>query len=202
MRKTGRWRCRHGRQPVDMPAALLGRASVSAFNTLYYGRVPRTGGMQRIGFEQFFYPLDALAHWNRLYGKAGLLQYQFVLPKEAGLAGLVAVLERIAQAGLGSFLAVLKVFGPANANLLSFPMAGYTLALDFRVEPKVFELLDTLDRVVLHHGGRLYLAKDARMSAATFRAGYPRWREFEAVRARWHAHGRFASLQSQRLGLS
>lgn len=188
--------------PFDLPAAMLSRASISAFNTLYYGRVPRTGVTRRVPFEQFFYPLDALAHWNRMYGKAGLLQYQLVLPKAAGLAGLHAVLERIALAGFGSFLAVLKVFGPANANLLSFPMAGYTLALDFRVAPAVFELLEVLDRIVLHYGGRLYLAKDARMGAATFRACYPRWPEFEAVRARWHAHGRFASLQSQRLGLS
>jgi FAD/FMN-containing dehydrogenase len=188
--------------PFDMPAAVLSRASISAFNTLYYGRAPRIGTRRRVPFEQFFYPLDALAHWNRIYGKAGLVQYQFVLPKAAGLAGLREVLERIAEAGFGSFLAVLKVFGPANANLLSFPTAGYTLALDFRVEPAVFALLDTLDRIVLHHAGRLYLAKDARMSAATFRAGYPRWSEFEAVRARWHAHGSFASLQSRRLGLS
>ena len=119
----------------------------------------------------------------------------------AGVGGDVKPLVRIAQSGRGSFLAVLKVFGPANANLLSFPVEGYTLALDFKVETAVFELLDTLDRIVLHHGGRLYLTKDARMSEATFKAAYPRWTEFESVRARWHAHGKFASSQSIRLGL-
>jgi FAD/FMN-containing dehydrogenase len=188
--------------PVDLPAMLLNRVSASAFNNLYYGREPHGGSVRTIPFEQFFYPLDAMSHWNRIYGKAGLLQYQFVLPREAGLAGLREVIGRIAGSGLGAFLAVLKVFGEANANLLSFPRAGYTLALDFKVEPGVFELLDTLDRVVLDHGGRLYLAKDARMSEAMFKAGYPRWLEFEEVRARWHALGRFASLQSTRLGLS
>ena len=188
--------------PIDMPASLLNHASVQAFNTLYYGRVRQARSTRRIPFEPFFYPLDAIGDWNRLYGKPGFVQYQFVMPRAAGVAGLREVLALIAESGRGSFLAVLKVFGAANANLLSFPIEGYTLALDFKVEPAVFELLDALDRVVLHHGGRLYLSKDARMSEATFKAGYPRWSEFEAVRARWHAHGHFASAQSRRLGLA
>lgn len=187
--------------PIDMPAGLLNPATVQAFNALYYGRVRQARSTRRIAFEPFFYPLDAIHHWNRLYGKPGFVQYQFVLPRTAGVSGLREVLERIAQSGRGSFLAVLKVFGPANANLMSFPIEGYTLALDFKAEPAVFELLDTLDRIVLHHGGRLYLTKDARMSEATFKAGYPRWSEFESVRAHWHAHGKFASSQSIRLGL-
>ena len=187
--------------PFDLPAALLNRTSVQAFNSLYYGRVRQTVSQQRIAFEPFFYPLDAIGQWNRLYGKPGFVQYQFVLPQAAGVAGLRQVVERIAESGRGSFLAVLKVFGPANANYLSFPQAGYTLALDFKVEPAMFELLDELDAIVLQHGGRLYLAKDARMSAATFKASYPNWQAFEEVRARWHAHGKFASTQSLRLGL-
>ncbi|MBI5257582.1 MAG: FAD-binding oxidoreductase [Burkholderiales bacterium] len=188
--------------PVDLPAGLLNRSTMRAFNALYYRRVRQARSTRRIPFEPFFYPLDALANWNRLYGRPGFVQYQFVLPRSAGLAGLREVLERIAASGRGSFLAVLKVFGPANRNLLSFPTEGYTLALDFKAEPAVFELLDTLDRSVLQHGGRLYLTKDARMSEATFKAGYPQWQAFEDVRARWFAHGRFASAQSRRLGLS
>lgn len=187
--------------PFNMPAVLLNRATVQAFNTLYYARVRQGRSSRRIPFEPFFYPLDALSDWNRLYGRPGLVQYQFVLPKAAGVAGLREVLGRIVQSGRGSFLAVLKAFGPANGNLLSFPIEGYTLALDFKVEPAVFELLQALDRIVLHHGGRLYLTKDARMSEAMFKASYPQWQAFEAVRARWHAHGRFASAQSRRLGL-
>jgi FAD/FMN-containing dehydrogenase len=187
--------------PFDLPAGLLNHTSVQAFNTLYYGRVRQAKSTRRLPFEPFFYPLDALADWNRLYGKAGFVQYQFVLPKAAGVAGLREALELIAKSGRGSFLAVLKVFGAANANPLSFPIEGYTLALDFKAEPAVFELLDALDRLVLHHGGRLYLTKDARMTEATFKTSYPRWSEFEQVRARWHAHGKFASAQSRRLGL-
>lgn len=187
--------------PFNSPAGLLNRTSVQIFNTLNYGRVRNGKSTRRLPFEPFFYPLDTLSDWNRLYGKPGFVQYQFVLPKAAGVTGLREVLECIALSGRGSFLAVLKVFGAGNTNHLSFPIEGYTLALDFKVEPVVFELLDTLDRIVLHHGGRLYLAKDARMSEATFKASYPRWQEFETVRAHWHAHQKFASTQSRRLGL-
>ena len=187
--------------PFELPAGLLNRASVQAFNTLYYGRIRQAESRCRLPFETFFYPLDALSDWNRLYGKAGFVQYQFVLPKTAGVVGLREVLSLIAQSGRGSFLAVLKVFGAANANPLSFPIEGYTLALDFKAEAAVFELLNVLDCVVLQHGGRLYLTKDTRMSEATFKASYPRWSEFEQVRAHWHAHGKFASAQSSRLGL-
>lgn len=187
--------------PFDLPAKLLNRASVQAFNTLYYGRIRQAESRCRVPFDAFFYPLDALSDWNRLYGKAGFVQYQLVLPKAAGIAGLREVLALIAQSGRGSFLAVLKVFGAANANHLSFPIEGYTLALDFKAETAVFELLNLLDCVVLHHGGRLYITKDTRMSEATFKASYPRWEAFEQVRAHWHAHGKFASAQSSRLGL-
>lgn len=187
--------------PIDMPASLLNQVTVKAFNALYYGKALRACHTRRVPFEPFFYPLDKLVHWNRLYGKAGFLQYQFALPKAAGLAGLRTVLERIAQSGRGSFLAVLKVLGPATGHYLSFPIEGYSLALDFKAEPRVFPLLDELDRVVLDHGGRLYLAKDARMTEAMFKASYPRWQEFEQVRAHYHAHGKFASSQSRRLGL-
>ena len=187
--------------PFDLPAALLNRATVGAFNALYHGRVRHTRQTRQLPFEPFFYPLDALAGWNRLYGRAGFVQYQFVLPRADGTRGLERIVRRIAASGRGSFLAVLKAFGPGNDHPISFPQAGYTLALDFKAEPAVFRLLDELDPLVLEHGGRLYLAKDARMSEATFKQSYPRWQEFEAVRARYHAVGRFASLQSKRLGL-
>jgi FAD/FMN-containing dehydrogenase len=187
--------------PFTMPANLLNRVTAKAFNALFYQTALPSRRTRRVPFEPFFYPLDKLGDWNRLYGKAGFVQYQFVLPKAAGAAGLRDVLERIARSGRGSFLAVLKAFGPANEHHLSFPMEGYTLALDFKAEPPVFQLLDELDSVILNYGGRLYLAKDARMTEATFKASYPRWPEFEQVRAQYHALGKFASRQSQRLGL-
>lgn len=187
--------------PVDFPSWTLNHASIAAFNTLYYHRVLRSGATRPVHCEKFFYPLDGIRDWNRMYGAPGFLQYQFVIPRAAGIGALRAILERIAASGRGSFLAVLKVFGQANANLLSFPVEGYTLALDFPMDAALPSFLDGLDALVVAAGGRIYLAKDARMGAAVFRACYPRWEEFEAIRDQYGAIGRFRSLQSARLGL-
>jgi FAD/FMN-containing dehydrogenase len=187
--------------PVDMPGFMLNGVTIAAFNQLYYHRVRQQVSSRRVHYEPFFYPLDGVHHWNRLYGRRGFCQYQFVLPKVAGAAGVKAVLERIAAARRGSFLAVLKAFGESNANPLSFPMEGYTLALDFKLDRGLLPFLDELDRIVLDHGGRLYLAKDARMSAAVFKQSYPRWQEFVAVRQQYGADRCLHSLQSRRLGL-
>lgn len=188
--------------PIEMPSGLLRRPLARMVNATYYRRARAQAQTKRKPFESFFAPLDAMAGWSGWYGRSGFLQYQLVLPKEAGATGLREILQRIGQSELGAFLAVLKLFGDANANPLSFPMTGYSLAVDFKAEGAAFELLDRLDGVVAAHGGRLYLAKDARMSEATFKAGYPRWQAFEEVRARWHAHGKFMSTQSRRLGLA
>ena len=188
--------------PMDAPTQLLNPLSIKAFNTLYYGKVLQAEQSRRTSFETYFYPLDQMLHWNRLYGKPGFLQYQFVVPSASGREGMRRILEEITASGQGSFLAVLKAFGKQNDNLLSFPFEGYTLALDFKVSPGIFALLDRLDQLVLQYGGRLYLAKDARMTEQTFKASYPRWQEFEEVRSKYHAAGKFASLQSKRLGLA
>lgn len=185
--------------PVNMPAFLLNRYSIKAFNTLYFHRVRHRQQKRLCHYDTYFYPLDSIAHWNRLYGRAGFVQYQFVLPLEAGLDGFRAVLRRIARSGRGSFLAVLKVLGQANANLLSFPARGYTLALDFKVSPDIFPLLDELDAIVLSYDGKVYLTKDARMSATTFRRCYPAWEQFVETRRKYGASDIFNSLQSSRL---
>jgi len=187
--------------PVDMPSMLLNRYSIQAFNTLYYHRVRTASVSRRVHYAPFFYPLDSIGEWNRMYGREGFTQYQFVVPKAAGREAMEAILKEIAASGKGSFLAVLKAFGAQNANLLSFPMEGYTLALDFKIEKDLFALLDRLDAMVLGYGGRLYLTKDVRMSGETFRRGYPGWERFREVRARYGATGRFQSIQSRRLGI-
>ena len=188
--------------PVDAPSSLLNPFSIKAFNALYYAKAQHGLSTRRRSFESYFYPLDQILQWNRLYGKAGFMQYQFVIPTLAGREGLRQILKTIAASGQGSFLAVLKTFGKQNANYLSFPIEGYTLALDFKVTESIFALMDQLDQLVLQYGGRLYLAKDARMSETTFKTSYPNWQDFEAVRAHYHAIGKFASLQSKRLGLA
>lgn len=187
--------------PVDMPPQLLNSLSVSMFNSLYYNRIMGSMVKQQVHYESFFYPLDGILQWNRLYGKNGFTQYQFVIPKTAGLEGLSMILREIAKSGKGSFLAVLKVFGKENGNLLSFPMEGYTLALDFKIENELFPLLDRLDAMVLELGGRLYLTKDARMKEKIFNEGYPRIAQFQSVREQYDVKGRFVSHQSRRLGL-
>jgi FAD/FMN-containing dehydrogenase len=187
--------------PVDAPGFALNRYSVTAFNALYYHRVRALRRERVVHFDPFFYPLDGIGHWNRIYGKSGFTQYQFVIPKASGAAGITAVLQRIAASKRGSFLAVLKTFGPANGNYLSFPLEGYTLALDFKLEPGLVPFLEELDRIVLDHGGRIYLTKDVRMSAETFRTAYPRWEEFQNVRKKYGADKVFRSMQSDRLGL-
>lgn len=187
--------------PVDLPGFALNRLSVSAFNALYYGRIRNRVQKSRVYFEPFFYPLDAIHNWNRIYGSNGFIQYQFSLPKESSLQGLTTALRRTSDAGFGSFLAVLKLFGDKNDNPLSFPMMGYTLALDFKIEKRLFGFLDELDRIVIDHGGRIYLAKDARMTREVFDKGYPRADEFRALRERYGMKGKLESLQSLRLGL-
>ena len=187
--------------PVELPNSTLNRYTIRAFNNIYYHRIMRSKRKRRIHYEPYFYPLDSINHWNRLYGRNGFTQYQFVLPREAGKQGLHAILKRIVDSHRGSFLSVLKAFGPENANYISFPKAGYTLALDFKLDAGIFEFLNELDRIVLDYGGRLYLTKDVRMGEAMFKDSYPRWQQFHEVRQKYGAIDTFNSLQSQRLGI-
>lgn len=167
--------------PFNAPDFALNRWTIQAFNTLYYGKQRRKVVEKKAHYEGFFYPLDAVGAWNRIYGSRGFLQYQFVLPY-AGDAGVTKeIFSRIAASKLGSFLAVLKMFGDLpSPGLLSFPQPGVTLALDFPNEgARTFALLEELDSIIRDNGGRVYPAKDARMSAASFKTFFPEWREFE-----------------------
>ena len=165
--------------PFTPPFSLVNGLSLRAFNALWYARQRERRVQREAHFAGFFYPLDAIGNWNRMYGPRGMLQYQCVLPGEDGRDAIREMLERIARSGQGSFLAVLKMFGDKpSPGMLSFPRPGVTLALDFANSPAVFRLLDQLDSVTLEAGGAVYPAKDARMSAEVFRAGFPRWEEF------------------------
>lgn len=187
--------------PIHTPAFLLNGFTMRLFNQAYWMKA-REIKAQTIPMQSYFYPLDAIGGWNKLYGKAGFVQYQFVIPKIAGVLGLRAILTKIVQSGQGSFLAVLKQFGDANQNLLSFPLEGYSLALDFKMTAHTIELLHELDDLVVGMGGRIYLTKDAVMREQSFKASYPQWQQFEDVRERYGAIGKFASAQSKRLGLA
>jgi decaprenylphospho-beta-D-ribofuranose 2-oxidase len=168
--------------PVVPPMGVLNHATVAAFNELWFRKAPqrRTGEIQAIA--PFFHPLDLVGSWNRLYGSRGMVQYQFVVPFGAEDA-MRQVVERLAASGAASFLAVLKRFGAANPAPLSFPRAGWTLALDVPGASRgLGDLLHGLDRIVLDAGGRHYFAKDAHMTVAAVRRGYPRLDEWKQIR--------------------
>jgi decaprenylphospho-beta-D-ribofuranose 2-oxidase len=169
------------RVPMDAPGSVLNPITIGLFNAAYYRRVP-VGGRERIvPYRRFLYPLDAISDWNRIYGRGGFFQFQCVLPDASAPSGIRLLLEEIAGSGRASFLAVLKTLGAEGRGHLSFPMRGYTLALDFPRRGGVEDVLRRLERLTLDHGGRIYLAKDAVLSPEGFRAMYPKLPEFQAV---------------------
>jgi decaprenylphospho-beta-D-ribofuranose 2-oxidase len=201
--------------PIHLPGWVLNNFTVKAFNFLYYHKSLSKEAHTVIPYEPFFYPLDAIQHWNRGYGRKGFIQYQFVIPLEHK-KGLIQILSRISEKGWGSFLAVLKVFGHQEAGGagagrggapgdggIAFPMEGYTLALDFPVREGLFPFLEELDQIVLEYGGRLYLSKDARMSAKTYRSGYVRSADaFTRAIRKYNPQHKFRSVQSSRLAIT
>jgi FAD/FMN-containing dehydrogenase len=168
--------------PVDPPIALINGLTLKLFNELYYRKQWSDRVKRLVHYEPFFYPLDAVYGWNRVYGSKGFFQYQCAVPTEQAEFAIRDILERIARAGVGSFLAVLKLFGDRpSPGLLSFPMPGATLALDFPNQgEKTQRLLDQLDEVTREAGGRIYPGKDARMRPEDFQTGYRHWKTMEA----------------------
>ena len=170
--------------PIEAPAFALNHASVSAFNTLFFHkqRKPHVKTIQ--DYEPFFYPLDAILHWNRMYGRNGLVQFQYAIAWEGAREGTIAILRAIADSGLASFLAVLKTFGDIpSLGMMSFPQAGIMFALDFPIKPGItFPLLERLGDMTLDYGGRLYPAKDAAMTPRQFQTFYPNWEYFARFR--------------------
>ncbi|MET8448409.1 FAD-binding oxidoreductase [Streptomyces sp. NPDC005209] len=187
--------------PALVPEGLLGGTTVGWFNELWYRKAPRarTGELQ--GISRFFHPLDAVPHWNRIYGRGGFVQYQFVVGygQEDALRRIV---RRVCEHRCPSFLAVLKRFGDADPGWLSFPVPGWTLALDIPAGlPGLGAFLDGLDQEVAAAGGRVYLAKDSRLRPELLAPMYPRLADFRALRAELDPRGVFVSDLARRLGL-
>jgi FAD/FMN-containing dehydrogenase len=168
--------------PIELPEFVLNKATIGLFNFAYYKKQLGKTVTSMVDYEPFFYPLDSVLEWNKMYGKRGLLQFQCALPWEADNDGITQIMKAITVSGLASFLAVLKVFGDVpSPGMLSFPMPGLTLALDFPIRDEVsFALLQRLAEITLEHGGRMYPAKDARMTAHQFQTFYPQWERFAA----------------------
>ena len=170
--------------PFVLPRLCLNRLTLKAFNQFYFHLRKRNSLAQRVHYETFFYPLDHIQNWNRMYGPRGFYQYQCVVPRDVGDDAIQEMLQTIASFSEGSFLAVLKTFGArASLGMLSFPFEGVTLALDFPNKgQKTHRIFACLDKIVAEAKGRLYPAKDARMPRALFEAGYPRYAEFSKYR--------------------
>jgi decaprenylphospho-beta-D-ribofuranose 2-oxidase len=187
--------------PFNLPSVVLNPISISAFNAAYWRHVPASGRSRRVAYDRFLYPLDVITRWNRLYGRRGFHQFQALLPEATSRTAVRALLETCANARAASFLAVLKTMGREGLGLLSFGGRGHTLALDFPAFPGTNDLMLRLERLVLDHGGRIYLAKDSRMSAQGFAAMYPALREFREVLAEIDPGRRMKSDLACRLGI-
>ena len=166
--------------PMELPGWVLNGTTVGMFNTVFFNKQIKSRVETLQDYEPFFYPLDAVLKWNKMYGKRGLLQFQYAIPWEHAREGTVKILREVAKSGLASFLAVLKAFGDVpSPGMMSFPKPGLTLALDFPIRPDVsFALFDRLAEMTYEYGGRLYPAKDARMTAQQFQGFYPQWERF------------------------
>ena len=185
--------------PFDMPGIALNRWTIGAMNAWYYSRVPSFGRDRVVPLEKFFHPLDAVIDWNRMYGRAGFRQFQCVIPDDRAPSGIRCLLEAVTETRAGSFLAVLKTMGGEGRGYLSFPMRGFTLALDFPSRARTAELLARLEGIALEHGGRVYLAKDSCLSPEGFAAMYPKLPILREVLDRVDPDGLFVSDLARRL---
>ncbi|NOU00877.1 MAG: FAD-binding oxidoreductase [Gallionella sp.] len=189
--------------PFDCPSWMLNSSSVSMFNALYYKRESGKREPFISSYDSFFYPLDTIGQWNRMYGKRGFVQYQCVVPDSLAFEGITLLLQKLSASRRPSFLAVLKRLGAEGRGMLSFPIAGYTLALDLPIRDEgLFVLLNELDEIVLRYGGRVYLAKDARLSADSFCSMYPRYDEWLKIKQRIDPENKFSSSLSRRLSIN
>lgn len=186
--------------PFRLPNGTLNPFSLRVFNSGFYAS--HRNGRVVTDCNSYFYPLDRIAHWNRGYGRRGVIQYQAVIPPDHGRAGVISILEILAAANWPSFLSVLKPFGDAGPGLLSFPRPGLTISLDLPAPGAALRsVVQQLDETVLRYGGSVYLAKDSCLGPESLPAMYPQLDEFRAIKARLDPQGRFSSSLARRVGI-
>jgi len=186
--------------PIEMPSFALNKLSVKAFNSLVYLKNSSVENIQY--YESYFYPLDSILNWNNIYGKRGLVQYQLVVPAEKGKESIEKILKKVVEFGGGSFLAVLKKMGKQQ-GILSFPIEGYTLSMDFAMKKGLIEMCHELDKIVLDYGGRTYLTKDSILTEETFKKMYNGyWQKWMDIKMKYDPQNKFTSILAGRIGLS
>jgi len=185
--------------PTFFPSIFTNKIFIKIFNFIYYHINPNKISYKKIELDSFFYSLDYVNNWNRFYGKKGLIQYQFILPMEHSLIGIGEILNLISESKIKPTLAVLKVFGKQNKNFMSFPIKGYSLAIDFKIQSNLFKFLDQLDEIIIKYKGRIYLSKDARVNSIVFEKGYPEINIFRQLRTEYGLKSKLNSFQSERL---
>ncbi len=187
--------------PFFLPSWFLNWRLIKFFNLIKWDLQLRVKNKVTVSYPDFFFPLDSILHWNRIYGRNGFLQYQFVLPNPFAEEGTQKVLDELFTSNDKCLLAVIKQFGECDEHsLLSFPLKGFTVSLDFKRTVSLFALLNKLDEIVLKYGGRIYLAKDARMSLTTMEKGYAKLKEFQNVVKKFNPTKKFISAQAERIG--
>ena len=187
--------------PFHFPSFIINPIFIKIFNLLYFNKHIAKVSQRKVDFDSFFFPLDSINNWNRIYGKKGFFQFQFILPKSKSFNGMKKILSSISEAKTGSFLAVLKLYGNSNQNLLSFPMEGYSLALDFKKSKNNIELVNNLTDYVISLGGRVYLAKDSLLTEDQFNKCYKKSKLFRDIRSHYGFNKYLNSNQSIRLRL-
>ena len=198
--------CSTKKSPIQLPLFIakhfLRRKIMTVFNNWYYKKQAAKQLPHPITYNDYFYPLDKIMHWNKLYGQQGFIQYQCVIPDHHAHQAIKTILNALSTNAYPVYLAVLKRFGDENLGLLSFPTKGFTLALDIPIlNQQLFTFLDELDDIVIQHQGRIYLAKDARLSPSRFRIMYPRFEEWRSIKKKFDPNGIFNSKLSQRLDM-
>ena len=186
--------------PIELPSFALNKLSVKVFNSLVYLKNGTGESIQY--YEPYFYPLDSILNWNNIYGRRGLVQYQLVVPADKGRESIEKILKKVVEFGGGSFLAVLKKMGKQQ-GLLSFPIEGYTLSMDFAMKKGLIEMCRELDKIVIDYGGRTYLTKDSILTEETFKKMYDGyWQKWMDVKMKYDPQNKFTSLLAGRIGLS
>ena len=187
--------------PFKLFSYFLNKFLIRIFNFLYFYLTSSKKNQSKIHFTKFFYPLDKFSNWNKIYGKKGLIQYQFILPLDKSFEGIKEIFNVIQKKNIYPYLAVLKLYGKKNDNYISFPIKGYSLALDFKRDDQTLNMIKNLDTLVIKFGGRVYLTKDAQIDEYSFKKMYPESTKFVSIRKKYDLQDKMKSSQSIRINI-